>query len=576
MAPLDAIIIGGGHNGLIAANYLADAGLAVTLVERRGVLGGATVTEEQIPGYRASSCSYVSGLLHPKILRDLELGRHGLDLYQTDVGSANILRDGRHVFLFNDLGRTFRELERIAPREPEALAAFGLRLERFATITGQWLLAPDPPTLGEVVSAFEAEGESDLFEEFFTLSVLDLVDRYFASDILKGLMTFLAVVSVWGGPRTPGWSYVYGHHATGEYDGRMGQFAFPRGGMGSIADSLATRAAARGVVIRTDAPVAQIISERGRVAGVVLGDGEEIRARTVLSNADPKRTFLSLLAPRDLPDEFRGRIERFDVRGSMARVFLALDQLPNFIGCPPGEGPQHRGLTLLGAEVEAFERAWDAQRHGRIADDFPIEFIIQSVHDDSMAPAGKHILSAGIQQLPFELAEGTWDDHRAAFTDKVIDVIDAYSPGIRALVTGTKTITPLDLEREYGLTGGNIFQGAMTLGQLYEGRPVSGYSSYRSPVEGLYLCGAGTHPGGGVMGAPGHNAAHAVLLDRASGGWKPRQRGAIRAPARARAPLAHRLLATPRARRIAVRVAAQPALSKVVARLSRRSGSGKN
>ena len=575
--PLDAIIIGGGHNGLIAANYLADAGLGVMVLERRGILGGATVTEEQIPGYRASSCSYVSGLLHPKILRDLELHRFGLELYQTETSSANILRDGRHLFMYNDVGRTFRELERIAPREPEALAAFGLRLERFAAITGQWLLAPDPPTVGEVVRAFEAEGESELFEEFFTLSVLDLVNRYFTSDILKGLMTFLAVVSVWGGPRTPGWSYVYGHHATGEFDGRMGQFAFPRGGMGSIAESLAARAAARGAVIRTDAPVARILCERERVVGVVLADGEEIRAGTVLSNADPKRTFLNLMAPRDLPDEFRTSIERFDVRGSMARVFLALDRLPDFVGCPPGEGPQHRGLTLLGAEVEAFERAWDAQRDGRIADDFPIEFIIQSVHDESMAPAGKHILSAGIQQLPFALAEGTWEDQRAAFTERVIDVIETYSPGIRDLVTGTKTITPLDLESEYGLTGGNIFQGAMTLGQLYEGRPVSGFSSYRSPVDGLYLCGAGTHPGGGVMGAPGHNAARAVLLDRAAGGWKLRQRrpGSTSGSARrVSTPLTHRLLANRNMRRVSVRLAAVPALSKVVARLSRRSDSG--
>ena len=247
----DVIVIGAGHNGLIAANYLADAGRKVLVLERRGVVGGATVTEEFIPGFRASSCSYVSGLLHPRILRELELHRAGLDLYQTDMGSANILRDGRHVFLYNDLGRTLREIETVAPGGGDALTVFGLRLERFAAITSRWLLTADPPRIEDVIAAFRESGEDDLFGEFFTLSVLDLVDRYFESDILKGLMTFLAVVSVWGGPRTPGWAYVYGHHATGEFNGHMGQFAFPRGGMGSIAEALARRARAKGVVIRT-------------------------------------------------------------------------------------------------------------------------------------------------------------------------------------------------------------------------------------------------------------------------------------------------------------------------------------
>ncbi len=564
----DAIVVGSGHNGLIAANYLSDAGKRVAVVERRGLVGGATVTEEVIPGFRASACSYVSGLLHPQILRDLDLKAFGLDLYQTEMGSASILRDGRHLFLYNDLSRTLREMQEVAGADSDALVAFGLRLERFAAITGQWLLTPSPPSVHEVMEVFYESGEGDLFNEFFTLSVLDLLERYFSTDIVKGLFTFLAIVSVWGGPRTPGWSYVYGHHATGEFNGHMGQFALPRGGMGSIAESLAARARARGAVIRTNAPVESIIVERGRAEGVVLEGGEELRAPLVLSNADPRRTFLSLVDKRHLPDEYLRQITRFDERGSMARVFLALDSLPDFIGCPPGMGPQHRGLTLLGAEVENFQRIGDAQQHGRVPDDFPIEFIIQTASDDSLAPPGKHVLSTGIQQLPFELEHGTWDDFRDEFTARVISILSDYSPGIKERIIGTHTITPLDLEREYALPGGNIFHGAMTMGQLYSSRPVPGYESYRSPVPGLYLCGAGTHPGGGVMGAPGYNAARAVLVDEAAGGWRPR-RGSVTASVTA-TPMRHRMMSKPRVRKVALALARQRLLAPFVDRASKR------
>ena len=564
----DAIVVGSGHNGLIAANYLSDAGKRVAVVERRGRVGGATVTEEVIPGFRASALSYVSGLLHPQILRDLGLNQFGLDLYQTEMGSASILHDGRHLFLYNDLGRTLREMQEVAGADADALVAFGLRLERFAAITGQWLLTPSPPSVHEVMEAFYESGEGDLFNEFFTLSVLDLLERYFSTDIVKGLFTFLAIVSVWGGPRTPGWSYVYGHHATGEFNGHMGQFAFPRGGMGAIAESLAARATARGAVVRTNSPVSSIIVDRGRVGGVVLESGEELSAPVVLSNADPRRTFLSLVDRRDLPDEYVRQITQYDNRGSMARVFLALDSLPDFIGCPPGMGPQHRGLTLLGAEVENFQRIGDAQAHGRVPDDFPIEFIIQTTSDDSLAPAGKHLLSTGIQQLPFELEHGTWDDYRDEFTAKVINVLSDYSPGIKERIIGTHTITPLDLEREYALPGGNIFHGAMTLGQLYSSRPVPGYESYRSPISGLYLCGAGTHPGGGVMGAPGYNAARAVLVDETAGGWRPGSRKGVSVVTKA--PLRQRMMSKPKVRKAALALARQPLLAPMVNRASKR------
>jgi phytoene dehydrogenase-like protein len=568
VAAPDVLIVGAGHNGLVAANYLADAGLEVTVVERRAVVGGATVTEELIPGFRSSSCSYVAGLLHPKVLRELELSRFGLDLYQTDVGDVNLLEDGRHVILWNELSATLRGLERLLPGESERFVALGLRLQQFARTIGPWILRAPPP-LSEVLAEFERAGEADLFEEFFTLSVADLLDRYLELDLLKGFLSFYALVSAWGGPWTPGWSFLYGHHSIGEYEGRMGQYAFPRGGMGSVAEALAARARARGVTIRVDSPVERILVERGRTTGLLLASGEELPARAVASGADPHRTFLGLVDRGDLPAGFRTEIEHFDMRGSMGRVHIALDGLPDFVGMERGAGPQYRGLTLLGAEMERFESAWEAERRGRIADDFPVEFLTQSVHDDSIAPAGKHLLITGVQQLPFELEQGTWDDHKAAFTERVIDVMTRYAPRLRDHIIDTYTITPLDLEREYGLTGGNIFHGAMTLGQVFGGRPASGWSGYRTPVEGLYLCGSGAHPGGGVMGVPGHNAAHVIAQDLATGRVAGHDGGA-RAGRAGRGPLIERVMARPRPRRALVRLARQPALSPLVERLSRR------
>jgi phytoene dehydrogenase-like protein len=567
VAACDVIVIGAGHNGLVAANYLADAGLSVTVLERRPVIGGATVTEELIPGFRSSSCSYVAGLLHPKVLRDLALSRHGLELYQTDVGDVNLLEDGRHLILWNELSATLRGLEELRAGESERFVALGLRLQRFAQLIAPWVLRA-PPALSQVVARFEQAGDADLFEEFFTFSVADLLERYLELDLLKGFLSFYALVSAWGGPWTPGWSFLYGHHSIGEYEGRMGQYAFPRGGMGAVADALAARARARGVTIRVDAPVERVLVERGRATGVLLASGEELAARAVASGADPQRTFLGLVERRDLPAGFRTEIEHFDMRGSMARVHIALDGLPDFVGMESGAGPHYRGLTLLGAEMERFETAWDAQRRGRIPYDFPVEFLTQSVHDDSLAPPGKHMLITGVQQLPFELAEGTWDDHKAAFTERVIDVMTRYAPRLRDHIIDTYTITPLDLEREYGLTGGNIFHGAMTFSQVFGGRPAMGWSGYRSPVDSLYLCGSGAHPGGGVMGVPGHNAAHVIARDLA--GVRPETDGAPAQPAVAGPPMIERLMARPGPRKALVRLARRRELSPLVERLSRR------
>ncbi len=563
----DVVVIGAGHNGLVAANYLADAGLSVTVLERRAVIGGATVTEELIPGFRSSSCAYVVGLLHPKIIGDLRLADHGLELYQSDVANVNLLDDGSHLVLWNDLGATLRGLERARTGEAERFVALGLRLQRFAQLIEPWTLTA-PAARSDLRARFAAAGEDRLFEEFFSLSVGELLDRYLEADLLKGFLSFYALVSAWGGPSTPGWSFLYGHHSIGEFNGHMGQYGFPRGGMGAVAEALARRARARGVEIRTDAEVERVLVDAGRTVGVLTAAGDEIPARAVASSADPQRTFLGLLDAAELPQEFRSEIEGWDVRGSMARVHIALDGLPDFVGMEPGAGPHTRGLTLLGAEVDRFESAWEAQRRSLIPDEFPIEFLIQSVHDDSLAPSGKHMLMTGIQQLPFELADRTWDEHRAPFTERVLDILSRYAPRIRDHVIDTRTITPLDLEREYGLTGGNIFHGAMTPDQVFDGRPAPGWSDYRTPVGGLYLCGSGAHPGGGVMGVPGHNASRTIASELAGRVARPPRPEAEPIP---RVPPIDRLLARPRSRRALVRLARRPELAPLVERLTRRS-----
>ena len=513
--PDDVVIIGAGHNGLVAANYLARAGLKVLVLERRSIVGGACVTEELIPGFKSSSCAFVAGALRPQIIRDLELKKFGLEMYQDDeVLACSIAPDGTHFFVWKEVDRTLREFEQHFGREDtEAFVEFGLRLQRVARILEPTLLGPPPP-LSEIVRMFEAGGNTKLFNEFMCLSVKDLLDRYFESDLLKGFLTFVAIVSIFGGPRTPGTAYELTHHSTNDFEGRFGQWGFARGGMGNVTEAMASGARSFGAVIRTDAQVDRVVVEGGRARGVVLQGGEEIRAGIVMSNADPKHTFLRLVEPKHLPRGFTKEVRDLDFRGSMARVHIASDVLPHYVGFDSAEeGPQHRGHTMLGADVERFEMAWDAEKYGRLPDELMIEVLIQTVHDPEMAPPGKHLINTGIQQLPFDLADGTWDDIKPEFTRRVVDTLCQYAPNLEGNIIATHTITPLDLEREYGLTGGNIFHGGMFLNQLFGSRPVPGWSDYRAPIEGLYLCGVGMHPGGAVNGAAGHNAARVVLKD---------------------------------------------------------------
>jgi len=524
-----AIVIGAGHNGLVTANYLAEGGFEVTVLERRDIVGGACVTEELIPGFLCSSCAFVAGPgLEPRIWRDFDLSRYGLELYQADPLAVSIDRSGRSFLIHRELDRTLAQIQmRFGRREAAKFVRFGARLERVARLARPALLA-DPPTFEELRDEFRRRGDGDLFDAFLTGSIADLLDAHFEAEELKGFFFFLSLTSVHGGPASPGTAYVYSHHSWGEFDGRFGEFGFARGGMGAISNALAMRAREKGVRIRTEAPVATIRVESGRATGVVLADGEELDAAVVVSNADPKRTFLGLVDRSDLDSAFVERVEGLDYSGTMGRVHFAVDRLPRFSDFSGEVQAPHRAVTVLDTDTEAFERACQAQARGEMIDDPPVEMTIQSVHDDSLTAPGTHIITTGIQQLPFELASGSGDESRDRLVGQAKAAIERHAPGFESSIIEARALTPLDLEREYGLTGGNIFHGAMTPEQLFAGRPLPGYGSYHTPLDGLYLCGAGAHPGGGVTGAPGHNCARAVLLDRnlpftgATGRWDER------------------------------------------------------
>jgi phytoene dehydrogenase-like protein len=561
----DAVVIGAGHNGLIAANYLARAGKKVLVLEARGVVGGACTTEELIPDSQWSSCAFIAGLLRPEVIRDLELEKYGLEMYQTDAMEVVIFEDGSHMFMWKDIDKTLKELEKFSKADAKAFLDFGLRVKQFATLITPFLMQP-PTSRSEVLRAFEEAGAEDLFDEFVLSSTKDLLDRYFESEHIKGLFTFFGMISVWGGPSTPGTGYVYGHHSVGEFQGHLGQWGLVKGGMGGITQAMTRAAEAFGATVRVNSPVDKVIVEGGRARGVRLQSGEEIRAPVVLSNADPARSMLSLLPAGTLKPKTEKAVRKYDSRGSMARIHLLVDELPHYVGFPPGQGPQHEAQQIMGASVENFERAWEAQRRRQLPDEFVIEAMIQSTTDPSLAPEGLHTMTLGVQQLPFELAGTDWDQMRDKFADAVLENLFRYAPNLRDHILDRVVITPLDLERDYGLTGGNIFHGAMFLEQLFGNRPTPELADYRTPVKGYYLCGSGTHPGGGVMGANGHNAAKVVLDDMSGVTTARTATRRVR-----RRGIADIVMGTKWGRELGYRVARMPALRRLV-RLFTRSG----
>lgn len=512
----DAAVIGAGHNGLVCASYLARAGLKVVVLEARPIIGGACTSEELIPGATFSSCSFIQMMLRHEVVQDLELAKYGLRSTAPAMQEMALWEDGDHVMMWRDVDRTLRSIERHSPPDGANFMRFATRLRRFGDITGALHLS-DPPTLDELRARFAAAGEEALFEEFVLLSAEELLSRYIVSERLRGFLMFMGMVSTWGGPHTPGTAYVYGYHAQGEFEGNFGQFGLPQGGMGAISAALARGLEDHGGVIRVNAPVERIAIEDGVAVGVVLASGETVPAALVISNADPKRSLIDFVAGGALSADVREAAEKIDRRGSMARIHLLVDALPDYVGFPAGEpGLQHQGLSILGATPAKYEAAAAVQKAGEFAGDYVIEALIPSVTDPTVAPAGRHTISLGVQQLPFDLAEGTWDSRKEEWADAVMEMYFRYAPNLRGRILGRHVITPLDLETRYNITGGNIFHVSMVGPEnIFANRPIPAASGYRTPIANYYLCGSGSHPGGGVSGAPGHNAAHRILADLA-------------------------------------------------------------
>jgi phytoene dehydrogenase-like protein len=517
----DAVVIGGGHNGLTAAAYLARAGRRTLVLERRHVLGGAAVTEEVFPGFRFSVASYVVSLLRPEIVRELDLPRHGLEILPLD-GTFTPLEDG-YLWRRNDHAATMRELRRWSARDAEAYETYGQLMVEMARFVKPILsiIPPDPTgldprgllPLAGMARRFSQlpEAQQAAFVGLMTMSAADFLGRWFETDPLIATMSASGIIGTFLGIRSPGTAYVLLHHYMGEIDGAFRAWGIPRGGTGAISNAIASAARAAGAEIRTEAPVARIVVRGGRAVGVALESGEEIEAGTVLSSVDPARTFLQMLESGTLDDDFLDGIRRYRFRGSSAKVNLALDGLPDFT-CLPGPGEHLRGAISYSPSIDYMERAYDDAKYGRFSRRPYIDVVIPTLVDPSMAPAGKHVMSCFVQYAPYRLADdGNWDDQREALGDTVVATLAERAPNLPKLVLHRQVLTPLDLERDLGLTEGNIFQGELSLEQLFVNRPVPGWARYRTPVRGLWMCGSAVHPGGGIMGAPGRLAAMEVL-----------------------------------------------------------------
>jgi phytoene dehydrogenase-like protein len=521
----DVIIIGAGHNGLVAAAYLARAGRRVLVLESRELVGGCAVTEEIWPGYRVSTASYLSSLMQEKVVRELELAKFGYAVDAKDPAFFSPFPDGTHLFMWQDRAKTLEEIAKFSKRDAEAYSKYEAHLERLAMVAESLLLTtpPDfPPRARDLPDYLKllgkmrglSRGEIVGLVKIFTQSAADFLDDWFESEQLKVTLATDGVIGANGGPRSPGTAYILLHHCMGGVSGHRGLWGFVRGGMGAVSNAIADSARAHGATIRTNAPVAKILVATGRVSGVVLENGEEIPAHIVASNLDPKRTFLKLVDSRHLAPDFLDAIRKFRSEGTSLKMNLALSGLPEFRSYPGAPGPQHRATMHICPSVEYIERAWDDAKYGRPSHSPLIEMTIPTMYDPSLAPPGRHIMGIFLQYAPYTLRESNWDELREPYSNRILDVIEEYCPNIRSIVVERQTLSPLDLERRFGLTGGNIFHGEMSLDQMFVLRPVAGWAKYATPVKGLYLCGSGAHPGGGVMGAPGHNAAREILKVR--------------------------------------------------------------
>jgi len=518
----DAVVIGGGHNGLVTAAYLARAGLDVVVLERRHVLGGAAVTEEVFPGFRFSVASYVVSLLRPEIVRELRLPNHGLEILPLD-GTFTPL-DGDYLWRVNDHGRTVRELRRWSASDAEAYDEYSRLMVEMARFVKP-ILSMAPPDPGRIRPrewlpvARLARAFNDLsleqravFVQLMTMSAADFLDQWFETDPLKATMSASGIIGTFQGIRSPGTAYVLLHHYMGEIDGVLRAWGIPRGGTGAVSEAIASAARSFGAEIRPEVSVEHLVTRGDEVTGVVTASGEEVTGRVTLSSLDARQTFLRLVPPGHLEPSFVAEVERYRFRGSSGKVNLALDGLPDFT-CLSGDGEHLRGAISFSPSIDYMELAYDDAKSGRFSRRPYIDMIIPTLVDPSMAPPGKHVMSCFVQYAPYRLADGDeWDDtRRDAFGETVIDTIAERAPNIRDLILHAQVLTPRDIEDRFGLSEGNIFQGELSLEQLFFNRPVPGWARYRTPLRNLWMCGSATHPGGGIMGASGRLAAQQVL-----------------------------------------------------------------
>lgn len=506
MPDFDAVILGAGHNGLTCGAYLAKAGLKVCVLERRPIPGGATITEELWPGIRISRASYVPGMLD-KIVSDLELVRHGLELHPVDPQNFAPFPSGRHLFTYLSDERCQAELARFSAKDAAAFPRFSRFLRQFAETVEPLLLSP-PPELGDLLGFFEGTQLEEVARQILLTSCADLLRETFESEEVRGAFAMNGVLNTSMGPDTIGTSYILAMAL-----GKRG-YHYAVGGTGAVSQALAASFASHGGALFTNSPVKRILESDGRATGVELADGKRISARVVVSNADPKRTFLDLIEPGTLDSEFVHRVSKLRAFGTSLKINVALRGPLDFQALPgTAIGPQHQALTDIGPSLDYIQKAYDAAKWGRLPEEPPLSIFCQTAWDGTMAPSGVHTLSIIAKYNPYVLATGRWDDLRERAVENALNVLERYAPGARARILHLEALTPLDLENLIGFTEGNVTHLDQTLNQMLSFRPLLGWSHYRTPVEGLYLCGAGTHPGGGVKGAPGHNAAHVILED---------------------------------------------------------------
>ena len=512
----DAIVVGSGHNGLIAAGYVAKAGKKVLVLERRSIIGGATVTEEWFPGYQLSTCSYVCNLLLPEVIADLELARHGYQVRPFDPQYFVPFPDGTYFMSFLDGRKTREQIAKFSQRDVAGYDAYWEMWDRIVERMRPLLLQP-APTWDQIEARFSGPQGQEDWRTLTRKSIAELLDEYFESEQIKAPLSTGGVIGVNAGPMTPGTCYVKYHHLIGSIGGHQGAWGFVRGGMGSIPRAIAAFDREQGVKIATDSEVAEIEIQDGSAKGVRTVDGRRYFADIILSNADPTRTFLGMVGESRLPVEFVDGVKRIKVKGSVVKVLMALGELPDFIAMPgTAVGPQHTGGIVINPSVDYLETAWDDCKRGHPSRRPFMDCYIQTATEEGLTPPGKHTMSFFVQYAPYDLAEGTWDERRGEIGANIIDTLATFAPNIPNAIEYVEVLGPPDIERIVGITGGNIFHGEILPDQMFGYRPVPGYSDYRTPIDRLYLCGSGAWPGGAVFGAPGRNCAIEALRDLGS------------------------------------------------------------